>query len=61
MPDYLYVENLTKTKQAELDEIYKRYQEEYGELGPTDRALYDAGWFSEEQRDEFARIKRRGR
>jgi len=60
MPKRLYVENLTETKRAELEEAYKLFQESYGKLGPTDRALHKAGWFSEEQRNEFATIKRRG-
>ncbi len=60
MPEALYVENLTKTKRLELDEAYKQFQKEYSQLGPTDRALQEAGWFSEEQRNEFDTIKRRG-
>ena len=60
LPDPLYVENLTPVKRAELDEAYKLFQESYPKLGPHDRALQEAGWFSEEQRNEFDTIKRRG-
>lgn len=60
IPNQLYVENLTEVKRAELEEAHKIYQEEYGQLGFHDRLLREAGWFSEEQRNEFATIKRRG-
>lgn len=60
MPALLYVENLTPTKQAELKQAYERLMADYPKLGFTDRALTEAGWFSEEQRNEFATIKRRG-
>ncbi len=56
LPEYLFVENLTKTKQAELDEAYRIFQENYAKLGPTDKLIQEAGWFSEEQRNEFATI-----
>ncbi|MEZ5594368.1 MAG: LodA/GoxA family CTQ-dependent oxidase [Gammaproteobacteria bacterium] len=60
LPEYLYVENLTAVKRAEQEDAYKLFQANYAKLGPTDRALQEAGWFSEEQRNEFATIKRRG-
>ena len=60
LPDNLYVENLTKTKQAELEKAQQLFLESYGELGAYDKMLAEAGWFSEEQRNEFATIKRRG-
>ncbi|WP_452598080.1 LodA/GoxA family CTQ-dependent oxidase [Pontimicrobium sp. MEBiC01747] len=60
MPDTLYVENLTPVKGAELDEAHKLFLENYGAMSDTDRALTEAGWFSEEQRNEFETIKRRG-
>lgn len=56
LPEKLWVENLTATKQAELDEAYKIFQKNYAKLGPSDKALQEAGWFNEEQRDEFATI-----
>ena len=56
LPEKLWVENLTVTKQAELDEAYKVFQQNYAKLGATDKALQEAGWFNEEQRDEFATI-----
>lgn len=61
LPDLLYVENLTKVKSAELEEAYRNFQASYSQLGPTDKALAEAGWFSEEHRNEFATIKRRGK
>ncbi len=60
MPSILYVENLTDTKEIELKEAYKLFQANYAMMSPTDKALHEAGWFSEEQRNEFATIKRRG-
>ncbi len=60
LPETLYVENLTQVKGAELDEAHKLFMENYGNLNDTDRALTEAGWFSEEKRNEFATIKRRG-
>lgn len=60
LPDLLYVENLSEVKRAELEKAHKIFLESYNQLGPTDRALAEAGWFSEEQRNEFATIKRRG-
>lgn len=56
LPEKLWVENLTETKQAELDEAYKIFQHNYAKLGATDKALQEAGWFNEEQLDEFATI-----
>ena len=41
-------------------EAHRIQQEAYPELGYWDRALREAGWFSEEQRNEFLTIKRRG-
>jgi hypothetical protein len=60
LPELLYVENLTKEKAAELNKAHKLLLQNYDQLGPTDRLLQEAGWFSEEQRNEFATIKRRG-
>jgi len=60
LPDLLYVENLTQVKRAELDAAYKLFQQNYAKLGATDRLLSEAGWESEEQRNQFAVIKRRG-
>lgn len=60
LPDQLYVENLTKVKNAEMEVAEKLFQKEYKTLGAYDRLLAEAGWFSEEQRNEFATIKRRG-
>lgn len=60
LPDLLYVENLTQVKGAELDEAHKLFLENYSSMQASDRALAEAGWFSEEQRNEFATIKRRG-
>lgn len=58
LPEHLYVENLTEVKQKELEEAYKVFQENYAKLGPTDRLLQEAGWFSEEHRNEFTTIVR---
>lgn len=60
LPDVLYVENLTKVKQSELEEARALFMKDYGKLGAYDKLLAEAGWFSEEQRNEFATIKRRG-
>lgn len=56
LPEKLWVENLTATKQAELDEAYKIFQQNYAKLGANDKALQEAGWFNEEQRDQYATI-----
>lgn len=60
LPELLYVENLTETKRRELEEAHKLFMENYPKLGFSDKALAEAGWFSEEERNEFATIKRRG-
>jgi hypothetical protein len=60
LPELLYVENLTNEKAAELNKAHKLLLQNYDQLGPTDRLLQEAGWFSEEQRNEFETIKRRG-
>lgn len=60
LPEYLYVENLTAAKESELQEAHKIFTERYARLGFHDRLLAEAGWFSEEQRNEFATIKLRG-
>jgi len=56
LPEKLWVENLTDSKQAELDEAYKVFLKKYAKLGATDKLLQEAGWFNEEQRDEYATI-----
>lgn len=60
LPEHLYVENLTAVKQAELAVAQRLFAQRYPELGPHDRLLAAAGWDSEEQRNEFLTIKRRG-
>jgi hypothetical protein len=60
LPEYLYVENLSEVKQGELAVAHKMFAERYPELGPHDRLLAAAGWYSEEQRNEFLTIMRRG-
>ena len=60
LPNILYVENLTTVKESELAEAHELYLKKYPQLGFHDRLLAEAGWFSEEQRNEFATIKRRG-
>jgi len=60
LPEHLYVENLTQVKNAELFTAQKIFQKDFKTLGAYDRLLAEAGWFSEEQRNEFATIKRRG-
>ncbi|MDH4078978.1 MAG: LodA/GoxA family CTQ-dependent oxidase [Nitrospira sp.] len=60
LPEFLYVENLTAVKQAEMRVAHQLFAERYPELGPHDRLLAEAGWFSEEQRNEFLTIKMRG-
>jgi hypothetical protein len=61
LPEWLYVENLSAVKEKELEEAHKVFTERYARLGFHDRLLAEAGWFSEEQRNEFATIKQRGR
>lgn len=60
LPDFLYVENLTPVKIAELNEAQKLYKKDIKKLSAYSRLLAEAGWFSEEQRNEFTTIKRRG-
>jgi hypothetical protein len=60
LPEYLCVENLTEVKQSELRLAHRLFAERYPELGPHDRLLAAAGWFSEEQRNERLTIRRRG-
>ncbi len=60
LPEFIYVENLTSTKEAELEEAHKEFTERYAKLGFHDRLLMEAGWFSDEHRQEFTTIKRRG-
>jgi len=61
LPEWLYVENLSAVKEKELEEAHQAFTERYARLGFHDRLLAEAGWFSEEQRNEFATIKQRGR
>ncbi len=61
LPDVLYVENLAEIKRKELEEAHKLFQADFGQLGAWDRLIREAGWFSEEQRNEFISIKRRNR
>jgi hypothetical protein len=60
LPEYLYVENLTAVKQAEMAVAQQLFARRYPELGAHDRLLAAAGWDSEEQRNEFLTIKLRG-
>lgn len=60
LPELLYVENLTQVKEAELKQAQHLFQKDFKTLGAYDRLLAEAGWFNEEQRNEFATIKRRG-
>ncbi len=60
LPEYVYVENLTPVKEAELEQAHKEFTERYARLGVHDRLLQEAGWFSEEHRQEFMTIKLRG-
>lgn len=60
LPELLYVENLTKVKQEELHKAHQLFQKAFSQLGLYDRLLAEAGWASEEERNEFDSIKRRG-
>ncbi|WP_425073366.1 LodA/GoxA family CTQ-dependent oxidase [Sagittula sp. S175] len=60
LPEVLYVENLTEVKESELEEAHKDFTQRYARLGFHDRLLQEAGWASEEQRQEFLTIKQRG-
>ena len=61
LPELIYVENLTAVKEAELQQAHRIFTERYAKMGFHDRQLAEAGWFSEEQRNEFAAIKLRRR
>lgn len=60
LPENIYVENLTKEESANLKIDHRLFNKEFSELGLFDRKLAEAGWISEEQRNEFLTIKRRG-
>lgn len=60
LPEMLYVENLTKEESANLKVDHRLFNKEFAELGLFNRKLAEAGWISEEQRNEFLTIKRRG-
>lgn len=60
LPEHIYVENLTDVKKAELEKDYYLFRKAFNQLGLADRRLAEAGWISEEQRNEFDTIKRRG-
>lgn len=60
LPELLYVENLTPVKYAELKEAQSLFNKDIKKLGAYSRLLAEAGWFSEEHRNEFTTIKRRG-
>lgn len=60
LPEQLYVENLSAVKRAELEKDSALFRKAFSQLGPYDRLLAEAGWVSEEQRNEFDTIKRRG-
>lgn len=60
LPEHIYVENLTKTKRVDLENDYRLFKKAFNKLGLYDRQLAEAGWISEEQRNEFNTIKRRG-
>lgn len=61
LPETLYVENLSQVKQAELKQDQRLFKKAFHKLGLYDRLLAEAGWASEEQRNEFDTIKRRDR
>jgi hypothetical protein len=60
LPELLYVENLTPVKHTEMEQAQSLFKQDFKTLGAYDQLLAEAGWLSEEQRDEFATIKRRG-
>lgn len=60
LPENIYVENLTKEESHNLKIDHKLYNKAFNELGLVDRRMAEAGWTSEEQRNEFLTIKRRG-
>lgn len=61
LPEKLYVENLTEATRLNLEEDHAEFQKAFSQLGVYDRMLALAGWESEEQRNQFRTIKRRGR
>ena len=61
LPEHLYVENLSEVKRAELEKDKLLFRKAFNQLGIYDQRLAEAGWASEEQRNEFDTIKRRGR
>ena len=60
LPENLYVENLSEVKEAELQKDHALFLRAFNKLGLYDQRLAEAGWVSEEQRNEFDTIKRRG-
>ena len=60
LPERMYVENLSAVKEAELAVDHVLFLKAFNQLGLYDRQLAEAGWVSEEQRNEFDTIKRRG-
>lgn len=61
LPDQIYVENLTKAKRLEVKHTLMLFREAAEQANNEDRRLTDAGWVSEEHRNAFLAIKRRGR
>ncbi|MBS7253591.1 LodA/GoxA family CTQ-dependent oxidase [Flavobacterium branchiicola] len=60
LPENIYVENLTKAESKNLKSDSLIYNKAFNELGLKDQRMAEAGWDSEEQRNEFLTIKRRG-
>jgi hypothetical protein len=60
LPENIYVENLTKAESKNLKSDSLLFNKAFNELGLKDQRMAEAGWDSEEQRNEFLTIKRRG-
>jgi len=60
LSDYVYVETLTPTREAQIAEAMKLFDEAIKSATFSDPLIAEAGWFSEEQKDEYERIQRRG-
>jgi len=60
LSDYVYVETLTATREAQIEEAMKLFDKAIESATFSDPLIAEAGWFSEEQKDEYERIQRRG-
>lgn len=58
LPEVVYVETMTVTKEAEVAAAYQLFQEKAAASGFKNTLLAEAGWLSEEHAAEYASIRR---